>query len=66
MQSAFLTIFEPGTGYTKWGFQFFANLAKNLKKFEKIGVPIIGTPIYCWHTLIVWLMGLSIPELVDK
>ena len=51
MQSAFLTIFEPGTGYTKGGFQFFANLAKNLKKFEKIGVPI-----YCWNTLIVWLM----------
>ena len=43
------------------GFQFFANLAKNWKKFEKIGVPI-----YCWHTLIVWLMGLSISELVDK
>ena len=61
MQSALLTIFEPGTGYTKWGFQFFANLAKNWKKLEKIGVPI-----YCWHTLIVWLIGLSISELVDK
>ena len=40
------------------GFSIFCQLGKKLEK--------IGVPIYCWHTLIVWLMGLSISELVDK
>ena len=42
-------------------FNFLPTWQKIGKKFEKISVPI-----YCWHTLIVWLMGLSISELVDK
>ena len=39
-----------------------------LPTWQKIGKngKKIGVPIYCWHTLIVWLMGLSISELVDK
>ena len=42
------------------GFWVFCQLGKKLEKITK------NWCTNCWHTFIVWLMGLSISELVDK